>query len=70
MFLNFAPRWEPKMCDFFLDNAAVGTLKTRENFKGCIKNLRIEHDLKDWSDMEELNSVLLNSCPVVPAGKS
>lgn len=51
---------------FLLDNAAVGTLKTRENFKGCIKNLMIENELKDWSHMEELNSVLINSCPVVP----
>ncbi|CAG9768433.1 unnamed protein product [Ceutorhynchus assimilis] len=52
------------------DNAAVGTLKTRENFKGCIRNLKIENDPKDWSEMDELNSVLLNSCPVVPVSKS
>ncbi|KAL1491007.1 hypothetical protein ABEB36_011669 [Hypothenemus hampei] len=46
------------------DNAAVGTLKTRENFKGCIRNLRIDNELKNWSEMEELNGVLLNSCPI------
>ncbi|XP_060517066.1 laminin subunit alpha-1 [Cylas formicarius] len=50
------------------DNAPVGTLKTRENFKGCIRKLKIEDEPKDWTDMEELNNVLLNSCPIVPAG--
>ncbi|XP_050306912.1 laminin subunit alpha-1 [Anthonomus grandis grandis] len=48
------------------DNAPAGTLKTRENFKGCIKSVKIENESKDWTEMEELNSVLLSSCPVVP----
>ncbi|XP_018564888.1 laminin subunit alpha-1-like [Anoplophora glabripennis] len=46
------------------DNAPVGTLKSRENFKGCIRKLKIENRLMDWSDMRELNNVLLNSCPL------
>ncbi|KAJ8920571.1 hypothetical protein NQ315_004710, partial [Exocentrus adspersus] len=46
------------------DNAPVGTLKSRENFKGCIRKLKIENRLMDWSDMRELKNVLLNSCPV------
>ncbi|KAJ8967334.1 hypothetical protein NQ317_007979 [Molorchus minor] len=46
------------------DNAPVGTLKSRENFKGCIRKLKIEDSLMDWSDMKHLNNVLLNSCPV------
>lgn len=46
------------------DNAPVGTLKIRENFKGCIRNIKIGDKLKDWTDMDELNDVHLNSCPV------
>ncbi|XP_066263051.1 laminin subunit alpha lam-3 isoform X1 [Euwallacea similis] len=52
------------------DNAAVGTLKTRENFKGCLRNLKIERELKDWAEMEELNGVLVNSCPTTSTPKS
>ncbi|XP_017778098.1 PREDICTED: laminin subunit alpha-1-like, partial [Nicrophorus vespilloides] len=47
------------------DSAPDGTLKIRENFKGCINNLTIGSDVVDWIDMEELNNVSLNSCPVI-----
>ncbi|KAJ8929534.1 hypothetical protein NQ314_017792 [Rhamnusium bicolor] len=47
-----------------MNNAPIGTLKSRENFKGCIRKLKIEDKLMDWSDMKDLNNVLLNSCPV------
>lgn len=50
--------------DGISDNAPVGTLKSRENFKGCIRKLKIENRLMDWSDMRDLNNVLLNSCPL------
>ncbi|XP_056646625.1 laminin subunit alpha-2 [Diorhabda sublineata] len=46
------------------DNAPTGTLKTFTNFKGCIRKLKIENQPMDWTDMKELNNVLLNSCPV------
>uniref|UniRef100_A0A6P7G0Y5 Laminin subunit alpha-1-like isoform X1 n=2 Tax=Diabrotica virgifera virgifera TaxID=50390 RepID=A0A6P7G0Y5_DIAVI len=46
------------------DNAPTGTLKSLTNFKGCIRKLKIENQLMDWSDMKELNNVLLNSCPI------
>ncbi|CAH1185884.1 unnamed protein product [Phyllotreta striolata] len=46
------------------DDAPVGTLKTLTNFRGCIRKLKIENQLTDWSEMDSLNNVLLDSCPV------
>nr|XP_022919111.1 laminin subunit alpha-1 isoform X1 [Onthophagus taurus] len=46
------------------DYAPEGTLKVRENFKGCIRNLKIDENQVDWTKMEELNNISLNSCPV------
>nr|CAD7572271.1 unnamed protein product [Timema californicum] len=45
------------------DNAPTGTLETRDNFKGCIRNMVIGRQHKDWTDMATLHNVLLNSCP-------
>lgn len=49
----------------FTDEAPAGTLKTRDNFKGCIRNIKIGDKLMDWIDMDELNNVRLNSCPAI-----
>ncbi|KAI4466136.1 netrin/laminin-related [Holotrichia oblita] len=46
------------------DIAPAGTLKIKENFKGCIRNVKIGDNYVDWIDMEELTNVSLNSCPV------
>nr|CAD7455143.1 unnamed protein product [Timema tahoe] len=45
------------------DNAPTGTLETRDNFKGCIRNMVIGRQHKDWTDMATLHNILLNSCP-------
>ncbi|XP_068083310.1 laminin subunit alpha-1 [Anabrus simplex] len=46
------------------DNATGGTLGTRDNFRGCIRNLVIGRRQKDWTDMAVLENVHLNSCPI------
>ncbi|XP_054282487.1 laminin subunit alpha-1 [Macrosteles quadrilineatus] len=46
------------------DNAASGTLQSRENFKGCIRNVRISGERKDWTTMTSLHNILLSSCPL------
>lgn len=47
----------------FSDFAPISSkLQTRENFKGCIKNIVIGNEIKDWTDMDELHSVLLSEC--------
>ncbi|PSN29691.1 hypothetical protein C0J52_27895, partial [Blattella germanica] len=46
--------------------APSGTLGTRDNFKGCIRNVVIGGELKDWTDMASLNNILLSSCPCSP----
>lgn len=48
------------------EGAPSGTLGTRDNFKGCIRNIIIGKKLKDWTDMASLSNVLLSSCPVSP----
>lgn len=52
----------------FLDTAPTGTLLSRDNFKGCIRNVVIGggnvNTLKDWTDMDELHNVLLSECQV------
>ncbi|KYB27445.1 Laminin subunit alpha-1-like Protein [Tribolium castaneum] len=45
-------------------NAPSGTLKIKENFKGCIRKFKIGDALMDWTDMKELNNVQINSCLV------
>lgn len=40
-----------------------GALRVRDNFKGCIRNVVIRGEIKDWTDMARLNNVLLNACP-------
>lgn len=47
------------------DTAPSGTLLNRENFKGCIRNVAIRDELKDWTDMDELQNVLLGECLAV-----
>ncbi|KDR22194.1 Laminin subunit alpha-1, partial [Zootermopsis nevadensis] len=46
------------------EGAPSGTLGTRDNFKGCIRNVVIGKKPKDWTDMASLNNILLSSCPV------
>ncbi|XP_063707858.1 laminin subunit alpha-1-like [Culicoides brevitarsis] len=45
------------------EQASQGTLLSRENFKGCINNVVIRGDLKDWTDYDHLHNILLNECP-------
>ncbi|XP_055595374.1 laminin subunit alpha-1 [Uranotaenia lowii] len=44
------------------DTASSGTLLLRENFKGCIRNVVIRNERKDWTDMDNLHNVLLSEC--------
>ncbi|KAM3959117.1 LOW QUALITY PROTEIN: wing blister [Aphomia sociella] len=37
---------------------------TRENFKGCIREVTVGGQKRDWPEMEALHNVLLDSCPV------
>ncbi|KAG0726288.1 Laminin subunit alpha-2 [Chionoecetes opilio] len=46
------------------DTARQGTLNTRENFKGCIRNIVLNSERRDWTDMYKLQNVLLSACPV------
>jgi len=48
------------------NEAPYGTLKVRENFKGCISNLRFgsANVPIEWSTFYDLNNVSPNSCPV------
>lgn len=45
-----------------LETASSGSLLTRENFKGCIRNLSIRNERRDWVDMDALHNVLLSEC--------
>lgn len=47
-----------------LEIASSGSLLTRENFKGCIRNLSIRNERRDWVDMDALHNVLLSECLV------
>ncbi|EAT47381.1 AAEL001477-PA [Aedes aegypti] len=47
------------------DTAPSGTLLLRENFKGCIRNVVIRNERKDWTDMDNLHNVLLSECLAV-----
>lgn len=44
------------------DTAPSGTLLSRANFKGCIRNVVIRNEMRDWTDMDELHNVLLSEC--------
>ncbi|XP_059617833.1 laminin subunit alpha lam-3 [Phlebotomus argentipes] len=44
------------------ENASSGTLLSRENFKGCIRNVMIRGEIRDWTDMDGLTNVLLSEC--------
>ncbi|KAK4880836.1 hypothetical protein RN001_008982 [Aquatica leii] len=46
------------------DYAPVGTLKMKENFKGCIRNMKIGNKAVDWLKLEKITNVLLDSCPM------
>ncbi|XP_017882648.2 laminin subunit alpha-1 [Ceratina calcarata] len=41
-----------------------GTLITRDHFNGCIRNVMIGGERRDWTDMDELHNIHLSSCPV------
>jgi laminin alpha 1/2 len=47
-----------------LASAPKGTLITRDHFNGCIRNVMIGGERRDWTDMSELHNIHLNSCPV------
>ncbi|XP_066906769.1 laminin subunit alpha-1 [Halyomorpha halys] len=47
------------------ENASSGTLETREDFKGCMRNIIINGERKDWINMALLHHILLSSCPLV-----
>ncbi|XP_076245323.1 wing blister [Calliopsis andreniformis] len=45
-------------------SAPNGTLLTRDHFNGCIRNVMIGGERRDWTDMDELHNIHLSSCPV------
>ncbi|XP_061943056.1 laminin subunit alpha lam-3 isoform X4 [Apis cerana] len=45
-------------------SAPKGTLMTRDHFNGCIRNVMIGGERRDWTDMDELHNIHLSSCPV------
>ncbi|KAG7199623.1 hypothetical protein KM043_014226 [Ampulex compressa] len=45
-------------------SAMKGTLITRDHFNGCIRNVMIGGERRDWTDMAELHNIHLSSCPV------
>ncbi|KAF3427281.1 LOW QUALITY PROTEIN: hypothetical protein E2986_11364, partial [Frieseomelitta varia] len=45
-------------------SAPKGTLLTRDHFNGCIRNVMIGGERRDWTDMDELHNIHLSSCPV------
>lgn len=53
---------QPDIFVYFSDTAPSGTLLLRENFKGCIRNVVIRNERKDWTDMDNLHNVLLSEC--------
>lgn len=44
------------------DSASSGSLLSQENFKGCIRNVAIKNEIRDWTDMDGLYNVLLSEC--------
>ncbi|XP_036145001.1 laminin subunit alpha-1 isoform X3 [Monomorium pharaonis] len=44
--------------------AQKGSLLTRDHFNGCIRNVMIRGERRDWTDMAELHNIHLSSCPV------
>ena len=48
----------------FAASAPKGTLLTRDHFNGCIRNVMIGGERRDWTDMDELHNIHLSSCPV------
>ncbi|XP_060666589.1 laminin subunit alpha lam-3 isoform X2 [Drosophila nasuta] len=46
------------------DTAPSGCLLTRDNFKGCIRNVSIRNERRDWIEMDDLHNVLLSECLV------
>lgn len=48
----------------FLATAKKGSLVTRDHFNGCIRNVMIGGERRDWTDMAELHNIHLSSCPV------
>ncbi|XP_055381870.1 laminin subunit alpha-1 [Condylostylus longicornis] len=44
------------------DHAPSGTLLSRGSFKGCIRNIAIRNERKDWIDMDSLHNIQLSEC--------
>lgn len=53
-----------KLNNNFTASAPKGTLMTRDHFNGCIRNVMIGGERRDWTDMDELHNIHLSSCPV------
>lgn len=52
----------------FTESTPCQTVLTRENFKGCIRNVKLNSGsngmgIVDWTDMDQLHNILLNECP-------
>ncbi|XP_074102845.1 wing blister [Cotesia typhae] len=45
-------------------SAPKGTLMSRDHFNGCIRNVMIGGERRDWTDMAELHNIHLSSCPI------
>lgn len=57
-------KWSTQNFSSPTDHAPSGTLQTRENFKGCLRNVIIGGERRDWTDMAALHNILLSSCPL------
>lgn len=42
----------------------MGTLESKDGFKGCIRNVMIGGQAIDWLQFSELRRVFTSSCPV------
>ncbi|XP_014221917.2 laminin subunit alpha-1 [Trichogramma pretiosum] len=42
----------------------ASTPLTRDHFNGCMRNIMIGGERRDWTDMSELHNIHLNTCPV------
>lgn len=52
----------------FLEATLAHSILLRENFKGCIRNVKFNKgynglEIVDWVNMENLHNILLNECP-------
>lgn len=48
-----------------IDVAPNSILQSRDNFKGCIRNIIVDAEMKSWTQMDDLHNVLLSECLTV-----